>query len=231
MKRFYTTLLLLALTTTTMPLLAQDIDETFLFVDGEYEMIENGATIIRNVVEEDAIMGDVIKAGIYVMDNGAASNDVLVMHYTISQIDNGAFQICFPTTCNTQNAVGEYATSAGAISYGYQDIQSEWIPTADGMCVVNLLIEVQTKTPGFPPRYEHKGYGPTLTIKFIKGDAPGPNPVAGDVNGDGEVNISDINTLIDIILSASTDNEAADVNHDGEINVSDVNALIDIILS
>ena len=166
MKKIFTVLLCLFIVSIT--LLAQDVDETFVFVDEEYEMIENGATIIRNVVEEDAIMDDVIKAGIYVMDNGAASNDVLVMHYTISQIDNGAFQICFPTTCNTQNAVGEYATSAGAISYGYQDIQSEWIPTADGMCVVNLLIEVQTKTPGFPPRYEHKAFGPSITVHFVK---------------------------------------------------------------
>ena len=51
----------------------------------------------------------------------------------------------------------------------------------------------------------------------------------GDVNSDGEVNISDVNALIDMILSEDSD-AAGDVNGDGEINISDVNAVIDIIL-
>ena len=51
----------------------------------------------------------------------------------------------------------------------------------------------------------------------------------GDVNGDGEVNISDVNAAIDMILSGMT-STAGDVNSDGEVNISDVNALIDIIL-
>ena len=51
----------------------------------------------------------------------------------------------------------------------------------------------------------------------------------GDVNSDGEVNISDINALIDMILSGNS-GSTGDVNSDGEVNISDVNALIDIIL-
>ena len=61
----------------------------------------------------------------------------------------------------------------------------------------------------------------------------GPSWLKGDVNGDGEVNIADINALIDIILGGSSDAEQkirADVNEDGEINIADINALIDIIL-
>jgi len=55
------------------------------------------------------------------------------------------------------------------------------------------------------------------------------NALTGDVNADGEVNISDINALIDMILSGDSDS-AGDVNSDGEISVSDVNAVISIIL-
>ena len=55
--------------------------------------------------------------------------------------------------------------------------------------------------------------------------------VTGDVNGDNEVNIADINAIIDIILSGNDNsNRRADVNKDGEINIADVNAIIDIIL-
>ena len=53
--------------------------------------------------------------------------------------------------------------------------------------------------------------------------------LTGDVNGDGEVNIADINALVDMILIGSTQ-PVGDVNGDGEINIADVNALIDIIL-
>ena len=53
--------------------------------------------------------------------------------------------------------------------------------------------------------------------------------IYGDVNGDSEVNIADVNAVIDAILSDGT-NSAADVNSDGEINIADVNAIINIIL-
>jgi len=229
MKKIFTFLMTLA--ALAMPMMAQDVDETFLFVDAEGVPFENGATIIRTEVVpiEDGV--EKIDAGVYVLNCWAGPNDYIVMHYTITRIDNGSFQICFPATCNTKYEVGTYETASGQLMDDMQDIMSEWLPLADGECDVTLAIEVLTRKAGFPPSYEHKGYGPTLNLRFIKGDVPGPNPVAGDVNGDGEVNISDINTLIDIILSASTDNEAADVNNDGEINISDVNALIDIILS
>ena len=51
----------------------------------------------------------------------------------------------------------------------------------------------------------------------------------GDVNNDGEVNISDINATIDVILNTSN-NPHADVNKDGEINIADVNVVISVIL-
>ena len=58
------------------------------------------------------------------------------------------------------------------------------------------------------------------------GEQPG---IKGDVNGDGEVNIADVNAIIDMILSGSMDAKG-DVNGDGEVNIADVNAIIDIIL-
>ena len=63
----------------------------------------------------------------------------------------------------------------------------------------------------------------TLTIAFSTQAA------TGDVNGDGEINISDVNALIDMILSENVE-AAGDVNRDSEVNISDVNALIDIIM-
>ena len=54
--------------------------------------------------------------------------------------------------------------------------------------------------------------------------------VTGDINGDGVVNISDINVLINMILTGNHA-PAGDVNKDGQVNISDVNATINIILT
>lgn len=54
--------------------------------------------------------------------------------------------------------------------------------------------------------------------------------IKGDVNGDGEVNIADINAVIDMILSGNS-NANGDVNNDGEVNIADINAIIDMILN
>ena len=82
---------------------------------------------------------------------------------------------------------------------------------------------------------ELEGYGYTIRC----GDQDIPDHIiisrdgdnAGDVNGDGEVNIADVNALIDAVLSGNTSNSACDVNADGEINIADVNAVIDMILN
>ena len=54
--------------------------------------------------------------------------------------------------------------------------------------------------------------------------------IRGDVNGDREVNVADINKMIDTIMMASVTEPSLDVNGDGEINIADINAIIDLIL-
>lgn len=52
-----------------------------------------------------------------------------------------------------------------------------------------------------------------------------------DVNGDGEVNIADVNCIISAIHDDGTASPRLDANHDGEVNIADINAIIDQILS
>ena len=55
--------------------------------------------------------------------------------------------------------------------------------------------------------------------------------VAGDVNGDGSVNVSDVTALVNMILGVIPKDETlADVDGNGTVNVSDVTALVNIIL-
>ena len=53
----------------------------------------------------------------------------------------------------------------------------------------------------------------------------------GDVNGDGEVNIADVNCVIGVILGDPDIYEGrADVNGDGEVTVADINDVINAII-
>lgn len=74
--------------------------------------------------------------------------------------------------------------------------------------------------------------GAYIDYTFMQGTKPEPQPyLKGDVNGDGEVNIADVNALIDILLTGVDNSEGrSDVNEDGEVSIADVNTLIDIIL-
>ena len=54
----------------------------------------------------------------------------------------------------------------------------------------------------------------------------------GDMNGDGNVDISDVTALTDQLLGGGTiSNPAADCNQDGDVDIADVTALIDYLLS
>ena len=51
------------------------------------------------------------------------------------------------------------------------------------------------------------------------------------MNGDGNVTISDVTALIDLLLGGGTiNNPAADCNNDSNVTISDVTALIDFLL-
>ena len=226
MKKFFTFLFGLCLSIGSLQ--AQEIDESFVFMDEEGEIIPNGATVVRNVVESYDEVSEVIYSGISVLNVGG-STDYIKMTYVIERIDNGTYQICFPSTCNMQTQPDNYETGIGQLMADLQDIQSEWFPVADGECIVTLTIELFTKQGLFPPSYVHKAFGPTITLHFIKGEIPNPGK-PGDVNGDGEVNIADVNAVIDMILTQVID-KAGDVNEDGEVNIADVNSLIDMILN
>ena len=67
-------------------------------------------------------------------------------------------------------------------------------------------------------------------MELVYAAMPQTEPIPGDVNGDGEVNIADVNAIIDMILTGNTQPNG-DVNGDGEVNIADVNAVIDIILN
>lgn len=60
-----------------------------------------------------------------------------------------------------------------------------------------------------------------------------PDLAVGDLNGDGNVDVTDVSLLIDVVLGKTVElaeGAVADLNGDGNTDVSDVSLLIDIIL-
>ncbi len=73
--------------------------------------------------------------------------------------------------------------------------------------------------------------GAYFDCELIASGATAGDLILGDVNGDGTVNVTDITTLVNMILGTVTKDETlADVDGDGRVNVSDVTALINLIL-
>jgi hypothetical protein len=64
----------------------------------------------------------------------------------------------------------------------------------------------------------------------ITGENCNYNNLAGDLNGDGSVNVIDIVALVNIILN-DLDPQGADYNGDGTVNVIDVVALVHFVLN
>jgi hypothetical protein len=67
-------------------------------------------------------------------------------------------------------------------------------------------------------------------MELVYDSMPADEVLVGDVNGDGEISIADVNVIIQAILT-DVFLPAADVNHDNEITVADINAVIRIILA
>lgn len=72
-------------------------------------------------------------------------------------------------------------------------------------------------------------------FQHIEGIETGDTPLAvGDLNGDGNIDVTDVSVLIDVVLGKATplaEGAVTDLNGDGNTDVTDVSVLIDLILN
>lgn len=211
-----------------MTLSAQNLD-IFEFVDKDGNVVPDGTTLTLTEVtaEDDIFTGDVINY-MYThlkMRNKTASEQAMRINLTIERIDNGAYQLCFPTACKSYDEETNVVTEGGELSANeVRDLQTEWIPDGEGACDVVLTVEILNKSGN---TYTYLTDGPTVTIHFRNGVT---DEVVGDVNGDGQVDISDVNAVINMMLGKAEKVDAADINKDNNIDISDVNAVINLML-
>ncbi len=164
MKKFYT-LLIGCLCLLPLAAMAADDDSVIVFVDKDGNVIEDGSELtIRGLTPASQYDDAYISSGLYVRmaENTGASIEV-----TLTRLDNGVMQCCFPTLCSTIQTLGVTETAKGMLSTTQNDwnIQTEWYPTAFGTCTATLQLKIYAAgllSPG-----EFLSYGPKVTINFV----------------------------------------------------------------
>ena len=67
-------------------------------------------------------------------------------------------------------------------------------------------------------------------LQFTGTKVDEPTPTPGDVTGDGQVDIADVNAVINMMLGKASPTAAGDVTGDNSVDIADVNAVINIML-
>ncbi len=162
--------------------------------------------------------------------NGCTGLTSITIPNSVTSLGEGAFEDCSGLTSVTiPNSVTEIDYKAFSGCYGLTRIDAypnpEKVGTGDAFDGVP-----KDGTLHVLPKYLSAYQTASQWCEFtnIKDDLT----EIGDINLDGNVEVSDVTTLVNMIHNGETANlELADINGDGKVNVSDVTALVNIILN
>lgn len=125
--------------------------QNFIFVDGDGNTIENGATLTMDQVsyKEDFVNPDgsyeiiqvpmISLSGVYIKNNSAESQSCKVT-YNVTALPNGSFAACCAGNCSNLDSEGTIEKNANADAGKTIDISTdtEWVPVAAGTTTVKI---------------------------------------------------------------------------------------------
>lgn len=126
--------------------------QNFIFVDGDGNTIENGATLTMDQVsyKEDFVYNpdgsyEIIQvpmislSGVYIKNNSAESQSCKVT-YNVTALPNGSFAACRAGNCSNLDSEGTIEKNANADAGKTIDISTdtEWVPVAAGTTTVKI---------------------------------------------------------------------------------------------
>lgn len=157
--------------------------------------------------------------------------DEVIIPDSVTSISDWAFFGCDDVTSVTLGESVSWIGEGAFCCTSMTDMMCKAIvpPTASiifGIDDSNLYDQVKLFVPdeSLEAYRAHAEWGKfTHIVPFI-----GAGP--GDINGDGSVAISDVSSVIDMLLEGDDLPAYCDVNGDGVVSIADVSALIDILL-
>lgn len=147
----------------------------------------------------------------------------------------------YPTTVVSLSIYNPTASEAQVqLNYSTDGLNWQMAPTKSGSlyasCVqqsrngaaflVNTTEPVYLQVKMLAGNLTKRIYIDDFTVEYVAVD----EPIAGDINGDGIIDVCDVNLAINFMLGKVETSELADVNGDGKVDVTDINILINIIL-
>lgn len=162
--------------------------------------------------------------------------------FTLSKNDKGKFQVSktnrYEDESQTLN-VSAVEGSSNTYRFVCFSLSNSVIEGTNGAILNAIIDAANTVEPG---SYEGqiskivftKADGTQVKLNSVKFNIVVNNVTKGDVNDDGEINVSDIVEIVNYIMgkpSAKFVEAAADLNEDGEVNVTDIVKVVSIIMS
>lgn len=120
--------------------------QNFIFVDGEGNTIENGATLTMDQVSfnpdgfYEIIQVPMIPlSGVYIKNNSSESQSCKVT-YNVTALPNGTFAACCAGNCSNLDSEGTIEKNVNADAGKTIDISTdtEWVPVAAGTTTVKI---------------------------------------------------------------------------------------------
>lgn len=126
--------------------------QNFIFVDGDGNTIENGATLTMDQVsyKENFVFNPdgsyekiqvpmISLSGVYIKNNSAESQSCKVT-YNVTALPNGSFAACCAGNCSNLDSEGTIEKNANADAGKTIDISTdtEWVPVAAGTTTVKI---------------------------------------------------------------------------------------------
>lgn len=148
---------------------AQQVDETFQFVDENDNVVADGSVIVVTELNEMGQMVVPLK-----VKNMSGEKAAVSMYETIDAMPNGEWQTCAFGNCMILSETGYSSKNIMPAEYN-GDIQTEWIPVKGQYATWEAKLQIHvfdivkvnrfgviTETVG----NEVIGYGPTVTVRF-----------------------------------------------------------------
>ena len=175
------------------------------------------------------IPNSVTSTGEYAFYNCSGLTSITIPN-SVTSIGEGAFYVCSGLTSitipNSVTSIGNFAFSGCS---GLKEVycMAEQVPSTKTKAFSNTDIASATL------------YVPASAIDTYKATAPWsgfgtilPIPLLGDANGNGEVEIGDVTSVLTLIATPEAtgyNNKAADANENGEIEIGDVTTILTIM--